>query len=82
MFKKLVFLLIMIVLVSQFTTSAVFAAAGDCPPPFVLEPAEHHDHHHHLHVGTSTDKNGDEYICVKHVTPDEKIHVHIDNNLP
>ncbi len=85
MFKKLVFVLILVMLLSQFTTSAVFAesnAGSNCPPGFTLETAMHHDHHHHRHVGTSADQNGDGYICVKPITPDETIHVHVDNNLP
>lgn len=81
MLKKLVFVLIMAVLLSQFATSVVFAS-GNCPPGFALKESMHHDDHHHHHVGTSVDKNGDGYICVKHVTPSEMIHVHTDNNLP
>jgi hypothetical protein len=34
-----------------------------------------------LHAGTDADQNGDGFICVKHVTPGENIHVHIDNNV-
>ena len=85
MFKKLMFVLLLVVLLSQFAVSTVFAAgdrAGSCPPHFKLEMAMEHDNHHHQHVGTSADKNGDSYICMKPVTPSGKIHVHIDNNLP
>ena len=53
---------------------------GGCPGTFELHSAEPHDHHHgHKHVGTSTDLNGDGWICVKHVASDG-VHVHIDNN--
>ena len=84
---KLVFLLILVMLLSQLTVSAAFAAReyeGTCPEGFALVSAMHHDDdgHHHRHVGTSADQNGDGDICVKHITPDEAIHVHIDNNLP
>ena len=79
--KKLVFVLIVVVLLAQFTTAPVFAA-NNCPPGFTLEPAMPHEDHHHQHVGNSTDKNGDGYICVKHITPDEDIHVHTDNHYP
>ena len=87
MFRKLVFALIVVVLLSQFAVSITFAAGeptGGCPPRFTLEMAiEHDDHqHHHQHVGTDADSNGDDYICIKPVTPDGKIHVHVDNNLP
>lgn len=85
MFRKLVFALVLVVLLTQFAIPAALALdepAGSCPVGFSLEPAMHHDHHHHRHVGTSADQNGDGYICVKHITPDETIHVHIDNHLP
>lgn len=85
MSRKFTFLLILMVLLSQFTSSVSFAAqqsGSDCPPGFTLEMHMHHDDHHHLHVGTSADQNGDGYICVKHITPDEAIHVHVDNNIP
>jgi len=47
-----------------------------------VELAMEHDMHHHQHVGTDTDLNGDGFICMKPVTLDENIHVHVDNNLP
>lgn len=85
MIKKLMFALLMVVLLSQFAIPAVFAAGEpsiSCAPGFALEMAMEHDMHHHQHAGTDADQNGDGYICMKHVTPDEKIHVHVDNNLP
>ena len=43
---------------------------------------EHDGEHMHQHVGTDTDFNGDGWICVKMVSVDSNIHVHVDNNLP
>ena len=83
MHKKLLFALLLVVLLSQFAVSTVFAAgepAGSCAPGFTLMMAMEHDEHHHQHVGTDTDLNGDGFICMKHVT--ETIHLHVDNNLP
>jgi len=85
MSKKIIFTLLLVVLLSQFTVSAVFAAGepvGSCAPGFTLMMAMEHDEHHRQHVGTATDLNADGYICMKPVTPDGKIHVHVDNNLP
>ena len=85
MFKKLVFALMLVMLLSQFAVPAVFAAGeptGGCAPGFMLVMAMEHDMHHHQHVGTDADLNGDGYICMKPVTPSGKIHIHIDNNLP
>lgn len=81
MFKKLIFAFILVMLISQFAVSTTLAA-GSCPLGFTLAPAMDHDMHHHQHVGTDTDLNGDGLICMRHVTPDEQIHVHVDNNLP
>lgn len=54
---------------------------GRCPGNFELHPAmQHDDEHGHQHVGTHEDRNGDGWICVKHVGPDDNIHVHTDNN--
>lgn len=85
MYKKLVFALLLVMLVVQFAVPTVLAAdepAGNCPPGFMLEEVMPHDEHHHQHVGTSADQNDDGYVCMKHVTPGEQIHVHVDNNLP
>jgi hypothetical protein len=85
MIRKTVFLLMLVLLLTTFATSAAFAANGsNCPTGFTLEMAMHHDdhEHHHVHVGTSADQNGDGYICVKPITPDGSIHVHTDNNVP
>ena len=81
MFKKLMFAFLLVVFLSQLAVPTAFAAGG-CAPGFTLEMAMVHDDHHHRHVGTDADKNGDGYICMKPVTPDAKIHVHVDNNLP
>ncbi len=78
-----------ILVVGISTPSIAMTPSGDpvgtCPTPFQLQPA--HDHNDeadypHKHVGTDTDKNGDGWICVKHVGKGDKIHVHTDNNLP
>jgi hypothetical protein len=59
-------------------------SANVCPVGFHLHPLEDgdHDHGEHRHVGLSMDTvdlNGNGDICVKHVTPDGRIHVHIDD---
>ena len=85
MFRKLVFALTLVMLLSQFAVPAVFAAGeptGNCAPGFMLVTAMEHAMHEHQHVGTDADLNGDGYICMQPVTPDGKIHVHVDNNLP
>ena len=85
MYKKLLFALILVLLLSQFAIPVAFAAdepAGSCAPGFTLEMAMDHDVHHHQHVGTDADRNGDGFICMRHVTPNEQVHVHVDNNLP
>ena len=85
MFKKLLFAFLLVMFLSQFAVSTVFAAGeptGGCAPGFTLEMAMEHDNHHHQHVGTDTDLNGDGYICMMPVTPVEKVHVHVDNNFP
>ena len=85
MYKKLVFALMLVMLISQFAVPTALAAGeptGSCAPGFTLETAMEHDMHHHQHVGTHADQNGDGYICMKPVTPTGKIHVHVDNKLP
>jgi len=84
MIKKFIFALILVMLISQFAVPTVLAAGetgGSCAPGYTLEMAMEHDNHHHQHVGTDADLNGDGNICVKPVTPDGKIHVHVDNNV-
>jgi len=84
MFRKFVFTLLLVILLSQFAVFTVYAVdepTGSCAPGFVLEMAMDHDQHHHKHVGTSADMNGDGNICMKSVTPSGKIHVHVDNNV-
>lgn len=84
MLRKATFLLLLILLSALSSNSVALAADGSCPSGFTLVEAMHHDdhEHHHQHVGTSVDQNFDGYICVKPVTPDEAIHVHVDNFLP
>jgi len=84
MFKKLFFALLLVIVVVQFAAPAAYAlgeSVGGCAPGFTLEMVMVHDNHHHKHVGTDADLNGDGYICMKPVTPDGKIHVHVDNNV-
>jgi hypothetical protein len=86
--KRFVFVLLLVLLLAQFTTPVAFAATqqsgSSCPPGFTLEMAMHPDEHEHMHrhAGTSADQNGDGYICMKPVNPVGKVHVHIDNNVP
>ena len=63
------------------TVSAEGEPVGGCATGFTLHmAADHDDHHgHHVHVGSDTDLNGDGYICVKPITPNGTIHVHVDN---
>ena len=85
MHKKLLFAILLVILLSQYAVVNVLAAGGpigNCAPGFTLMMAMDHDVHHHQHVGTDADLNGDGWICMKHLTPTEKIHLHIDNNLP
>ena len=81
MYRKFVFLLTLLALLFTLTSTVAFAAGGDCPPGFTLHEHMDHEEHPHQHVGTSADLNRDGDICVKHVTPDGSIHVHIDNNV-
>lgn len=81
--KKLMFALLLVILISQFAVPVALAAnepAGGCPSGFERTMAMDHDEHHHQHVGTDADRNGDGWICMKHVRPE--IHLHRDNNLP
>ena len=86
--KKLLTSLMLVVLLLQVFSAAVYAEPGapigSCPPPdFERHMAMDHDGDHmHQHVGTDTDLNGDGWICVKKVSVDSNIHVHVDNNLP
>jgi hypothetical protein len=85
MHKKLFFALLLVILLSQFAVVHVLAAGepiGSCATGFMLMTVMDDDVHHHQHVGTDTDLNGDGWICMQHVTPDEMIHLHVDNNLP
>jgi hypothetical protein len=82
--SNLIRVLLLTIMVSMFLVSTVFAEGipvGGCPTGFDLHMAPDHDGHHgnHIHVGTDTDLNGDGYICVKPITPDGTIHVHVDN---
>ena len=82
--RNIVFLFTLVLALTLPTASTAFAAGGiNCPPGFTLEMHMHHEEHQHehIHVGTSTDQNSDGYICMKPITPDGSIHVHIDNTV-
>ena len=82
--RKVMVLFALVVAFTLLTSSVAFAArGGNCPPGFALEMHMHHDghEHEHVHVGTSADHNGDGLICMKPITPDGSIHVHMDNNI-
>ncbi len=85
--------LIVMVIVLLLTVSIIsFAAAdpgqpqGSCPPgDWQLHMMSDHDHSgqgDHHHVGNDRDRNGDGWICGKHVGRNGSIHVHTDNNIP
>ncbi len=86
--QKLLISLMFVMLLSFGITSTVLADHGEpikgCPnPTFELHHAPDHDEGHeghHRHIGSNTDRNGDGYICVKHISTDK--HLHIDNNTP
>lgn len=85
MIKLLAFMIVAIVLVSgaQPIAFASDGPVGGCPGKFELHMAMDHDGEPgHQHVGTDTDRNGDGWICAKHVSADSTIHVHTDNNVP
>lgn len=84
---KKVLLILAVVLMLSVSIISFAAAGGDpvgnCPPNWHMHEAHpSHDGHNHHHVGNDRDLNGDGYICAKHVTSTEKVHVHIDNNIP
>ena len=66
----------------------------DCPDGFQLHPVGHcgcgggghgdgghgdGGHSDHIHAGIDSDRNGDGWICMKHVGVDGGVHVHIDD---
>ncbi len=60
------------------------ASGASCPDGFHPHAVGDGDHEHgeHRHVGVSmdaVDRNGNGLNCVKHITPDGAIHVHIDD---
>lgn len=82
------FVVLTLVMLLSIGLSPVSVAVADgpaygCPDDFQIHPAMDHpeDHQHpHRHIGTAEDRNGDGYICVKHLENDK--HVHIDNHVP
>ena len=79
--RKFATVLLLVTLLMLVVSSTVLAAQGTpgdrCPDNFHL-----HDVHEmmdgHTHIGTSTDRNGNGFICAKHIT--ETLHLHIDDN--
>ena len=88
MMKKIAVVLVLSLLITLLVGGTALADHGEpvggCPDGFQLHHIEDHDHsdHPHQHVGNDIDQNGDGYLCVKHVEPNDSIHVHIDNNVP
>jgi len=86
MMRRLITLLLLGMLLSLSAASVASASdgpIGGCPSKFELHRAMDHDGDpSHKHVGTDTDRNGDGWICIKHVSADGNIHLHIDNNVP
>ena len=84
--KKLILRMLIMLSLSLFVVAPASASGdpvGGCPKSFERHEAmPHDDHHEHRHVGADTDRNGDGWLCVKHVSVDGSIHVHIDNNIP
>ncbi len=86
--KRLFVLLLVLVLALTAVSLAVASDGGDpiggCPDDFHLHMMDHPhgDHGEHKHVGNDRDRNGDGYICGKHVSQDGGVHVHTDNNIP
>jgi hypothetical protein len=76
---------------SMLATAALVAvpatvAGSSCPEGFHAHTIGDGDHEHedHVHVGISMDsldRNGNGVICVKHVSADGTIHVHVDDSL-
>jgi len=83
--KKIAVTLLIAIALLLVIAPAAFAQpqqepVGSCPPVFELhEVGEHTDHEDH-HIGTHQDKNGDGFLCVKHL--DNGLHVHVDNRIP
>ena len=84
--KRLIAGLILMSMLWVGGAQAVLAEHGEpvagCAPPFELHHVMNHDDHHmgqHRHIGSDTDRNGDGYLCVKHISADK--HLHIDNNV-
>lgn len=88
--KKILIVSVLVLLMSISIISLAVADHGDpvndCPSSkWTLHHAGHlGDHAHngdHKHVGNDSDRNGDGWICGKHVGNEDDVHVHIDNNV-
>ena len=86
--KKILLVTIIVLLLSVAMIGVVAAdegPQGGCPPNWQLHMVSDHNHDgqgDHHHIGNDSDRNGDGYICGKHVGSGGKNHVHIDNNIP
>jgi hypothetical protein len=78
--RNIVLMLLVVGSLASVSATPGGPPVGGCPPKFHLHPLSHeHNGHVHTHVGNSFDQNGDGLICVKHVSVDGSVHVHIDN---
>ena len=86
MLKLIASCLMIVLLFAVFTP--VSAEVGDpiagCPRGYSLVHADHtHEGEHmHHHIGTDVDRNGDGWICERHVGSAQNNHVHFDNYVP
>ena len=85
--RKIGFVMFLVLLLTLSLVPLVAAEGsepvGGCPPNWHLHEPMHDGSAHpdHRHVGTESDRNGDGWICGKHVGVDGSIHVHTDNNI-
>jgi hypothetical protein len=79
--RKTISVVLMVLTLSMSLVGAASAQAdlpvGGCPDGFELMEVMEHDQMEHNHLGLHVDLNGDGYLCMKHVTAQN--HVHIDN---
>ena len=81
--KRLSLILLVVFLFTALLPGTAFARssalAGSCPPGFELHPYMDHSGEP-MHIGLTTDLNGDGYICMRMISPN--LHLHVDNFLP
>ena len=85
-FLVLAIVLLLAVSIISFAAAEPSQPQGDCPPGewhlHMVSGHNHTSHGDHHHVGNDRDRNGDGWICGKHVGLNGKVHVHTDNNIP